>query len=211
MLFGGSFDPVHAGHVAIAHYFCNRFHTTQLRLVPAGNPWQKPPLDTRAEQRADMLRLAFESSPLSVVIDMQETAHAGPSYTVDTLKAIREEVGNVASLVLVIGSDQLVNLNTWHEWKQLFDLAHIAVARRSESAIASSSVPADVREIFFSRLASPEEIRSTPHGLTYLAENPLMAVSSTEIRKNISHSGAYHSLVPPEVLDYIVKNNLYRD
>jgi nicotinate-nucleotide adenylyltransferase len=211
VLLGGSFDPVHTGHIAIAEYFCNLFETGMLRLIPAGNPWQKPPLHASVEQRMDMLCLAFETSPLSVTIDRQETERSGPSYTIDTLRTVRNEVGKAVSLVFILGADQLLNLNTWHEWKQLFEFAHIAVASRPGFSLTSSTVPAEVYDTFFSRLASPEEIRNTPFGRTCLAENVHVDISASEIRKRAGYSDTYHPLVPAKVLDYIVKNNLYRD
>ena len=211
VLLGGTFDPVHIGHVTIAEYFCNLFHAAHLRLIPAGAPWQKPPLGATPEQRIDMLKLAFDSSPLSVTIDSQELQRTGPSYTVDTLRAIRQKAGLETSLIFILGSDQLLNLHTWHEWQQLFHFAHLAVASRSGHVATSSNLPADVSKAFFGRLASPHDIRNTPHGLTYLAKEPIIDVSATEIRKNRPDTNTYHPLVPSGVLDYIVKNNLYRN
>ncbi|MCL1886860.1 MAG: nicotinate-nucleotide adenylyltransferase [Betaproteobacteria bacterium] len=211
ILLGGSFDPVHKGHIAIAEYFCNLFHTTRLRLIPAGNPWQKNHLDATPQQRIDMLRLAFDPTPLSTTIDTQEIERTGPSYTIDTLRAIRQETGNKGSLVFILGSDQLLNLNTWHEWKQLFQFAHIAVASRPGYSVESSILPAEIRDVFYHRIASSQEIRNTSHGLTYLANETSIDISATEIRKNLQHSNTSHSLIPPKVLDYIKKNNLYRN
>lgn len=211
VILGGSFDPVHAGHIAIAEYFCHLFQTRILRLIPAGNPWQKPILHASATQRIDMLKLAFDTSLLSVTIDRQETERRGPGYTVDTLRAIRAETGNEASLVFILGADQLLNLNTWHQWKQLVEFAHIAVASRPGFVIAPSTLPPEVHDLFFSRLANPEKIRNTPCGHTFLAESIDVDISASEIRENTGHSDTYHPLVPTKVLDYIVKNNLYRD
>ncbi|NLC23405.1 MAG: nicotinate-nucleotide adenylyltransferase [Oxalobacter sp.] len=211
VILGGSFDPVHAGHIAIAEYFCHLFQTRILRLIPAGNPWQKPALHASATQRIDMLKLAFEANLLSVTIDRQETERTGPSYTIDTLRAIRAETGDRVSLVFILGADQLLNLNTWHQWKALFEFAHIAVASRPGFTLAPSTLPPEVYDLFFSRLADPGEIRNTPFGHTFLAESIDVDISASEIRKNAGHSDAYHPLVPAKVLDYIVKNNLYRD
>lgn len=211
ILLGGSFDPVHMGHIAIADYFYNLFHASQLRLIPAGTPWQKSRLEATPEQRIDMLKLAFGSTKLPFMIDTREIAHSNPGYTTKTLHAIRKEVGNEVSLVFILGADQLLNLNTWHEWKQLFLLAHIAIAPRSGYLISPSDLSAEVHDAFFSRLASPRKIQHTPCGHTYLADQPNIAISATEIRKSIWHSDIHHPLVPPKVLDYVIKYNLYRD
>lgn len=211
VLLGGSFDPVHAGHLALADYFCCRFMTKRLRLIPAGQPWQKTPLAASPSQRIDMLRLAFETSPLSIVIDEQEIRQNAPGYTVDTLRAIRKECGEQVSLILVIGADQLLNLPTWHEWQTLFHLAHIAVARRPGFSLEPASCPPAVQNQFFPRLASVQAIRETPCGLTYLADNLPVDISATEIRKTTLHQTASHPHIPSRVLDYIVANHLYRD
>lgn len=208
---GGSFDPVHTGHVTIAKYFCDLFSTHQLRLIPAGHPWQKKTLKATAKQRIDMLRLAFDSTGLSVTIDLQEIERTGSSYTIDTLRAIRQEVGHTLPLIFIMGSDQLLNLNTWHEWQTLFSLAHFAVAFRPGYQLNLSALPEAVYKEFTNRLSSPEKIIQISNGLTYFSPEPAIDISATEIRKSMSSSDVYHPLVPPKVLDYIVKKNLYRD
>lgn len=185
--------------------------TTQLRLIPAGQPWQKMPLAASPAQRIDMLRLAFETCPLSVVIDEHEIRQDSPGYTVETLRAIRKECGEHASLILVIGADQLLNLSTWHKWQTLFHLAHIAVAQRPGFPVEPDACPTEVRNQFFPRLSSVQAIRETPGGLTYLAENPPVDISATEIRKTALHMTASHPHIPARVLDYIVANHLYRN
>lgn len=185
--------------------------TKRLRLIPAGQPWQKTPLSASPAQRIDMLRLAFETSPFSIVIDEQEIRRNTPGYTVDTLHAIRQECGEHASLIFVIGADQLLNLPTWHEWQRLFHLAHIAVARRPGFSVKPDACPPAVKDTFFSRVASVQAIRETPCGLTYLADNPPVDISATEIRKTALHLTASHPHIPSGVLDYIVANHLYRD
>ena len=209
MLLGGTFDPVHTGHVDIASHFCRLFHACQLRIVPAGNPWQKPPLFATSAQRSRMLELAFESASLPFELDSQEIVRQGASYTIDTLRAVRKEVGFGPSLVLVMGSDQLVNLHTWREWEKLFDYAHLAVAKRVGSAVSPADVDDEVGRVFFPRLALPHDIRRTSFGRTCLSEEVFVDVSSTEIRKNIHEANAAELLIPPAVLDYIKTNKLY--
>ena len=109
LLLGGSFDPVHAGHVGLAHYFCTLLHPEQLRLIPAGQPWQKPGLTTLAEHRIAMLKLAFKQWPIPIHIDSLEIQRKGPSYTVDTLQELRHSLGEQISLVWIIGADQLTD------------------------------------------------------------------------------------------------------
>lgn len=212
ILLGGSFDPVHEGHVAVAGFFCRLLNADELRLIPAGLPWQKGRLQASAEQRIEMLRLAFEQSGLPARIDKQEIERPGSTYTIDTLRTLRTELGPDASLVLVIGGDQLVQFNTWRDWRHLFDYAHICVAARPGISIfASQLLPEEVAQEFARREATPEQIRGTPSGLSYMALELAFDISATEIRSALRQGQRPGSLVPHAVLDYIEKNNIYKE
>jgi nicotinate-nucleotide adenylyltransferase len=211
VLLGGSFDPVHNAHIAVASFFCALLHADELRVIPAGNPWQRTRLQASAEQRIEMVRLAFSNTSLPFTIDRQEIDRTGATYTIDTLRALRSVAGQQTSLVLVIGADQLQQLDTWHEWRQLFDYAHICVAARPGFSFFASELPPSVGEEFYRRSGSPEQIRNSPHGLTYLAHELAFDISATEIRAALRHGQRPGSLVPAEVVDYIEKNNLYKD
>ena len=208
VLLGGSFDPVHNAHVALGGYFTRLLVPDELRIIPAGNPWQKEPLHASAADRVAMLRLAFERQPVPVVIDEQEISRQGASYTIDTLRAVRAEVGTDASIVFVIGADQLLHLNTWHEWRALFDLAHICAASRP--GFSTDTLPADVAREFSRRTATASQLRDTPHGLTFLALNLAVDVSATEIRSLLAQGERPERLLPVSVLDYIEQHNLYK-
>lgn len=210
VLLGGSFDPVHNGHLAISSYFCQLLGTRKLRIIPAGNPWQKPPLKASPQQRIDMLQLAFRSQNLSITIDQQEINRKGASYTIDTLKAIRQEIGVAVSLVFIMGIDQLIQLHTWREWKKLFNYANICTATRPDFSFSPETMPRDLQKEFLGRLATPQEVEATSHGLTYIAHDLAVDVSSTKIRAAFQQSEKPYTLVPAEVLDYIERNNLYR-
>ena len=121
LLLGGSFDPVHSGHVGLARYFCTLLHPDELRLIPSGRPWQKPDMVTPAVHRIAMLRAAFDGWPTPICIDEQEIRREGASYMIDTLRSLRTELGCDVSLGLIMGADQLINLHTWHAWSALFD------------------------------------------------------------------------------------------
>ena len=123
LLLGGSFDPVHQGHIALARYFCALLHPDELRLIPAGRPWQKPELTTPPEHRIAMLQAAFSDWGVPIVIDSQEIEREGATYAIDTLRALRNELGDEVALVMLLGADQLLNLHTWRDWQKLFDLA----------------------------------------------------------------------------------------
>lgn len=216
LLLGGSFDPVHEGHLALARYFGTLLHPDELRLLPAGQPWQKPGMTTPTEHRIAMLRLAFADWAVPVVIDEQEIGRDGPSYTIDTLRALRAQIGDETSLVLALGADQLLNLPTWRDWSQLFELAHLCFAARPGFDIRSADMPPEVGAQLARRLAGPSQLRQTPHGLAYVASNLAVDVSSTEIRAALGRSragtteNALSGSLPGAVLDYIRHHHLYQ-
>jgi nicotinate-nucleotide adenylyltransferase len=211
-LLGGSYDPVHHGHVALGAYFATLLQVDQLRVIPTGLPWQKATLKASAQQRADMLALAFAGQPFSVTVDLQEIARGAlglATYTIDTLRQVRAELGPQASISFLMGADQLQRLDTWHEWQALFGYAHICVAARPGYNLATAGLPPAVAQAFSSRLGTPEQIRNTPHGLTYLAQDFAVDISATRIRAALQRGEKADSLIPPLVLDYIEQHNLY--
>jgi nicotinate-nucleotide adenylyltransferase len=210
-LLGGSFDPVHYGHVALGGYFAKLLFPDELRIIPAGNPWQKNKLKGTPQERVEMIRLAFDSQAVPVIIDQQEIQRQDASYTINTLRAIRAESGPDVSIAFLIGADQLQQLNTWKNWQQLFDYAHICAASRPGFAMDPAHVPADVAREIGRRAASPEQIRTTPHGLAYFATNLAVDISSTEVRAALLRGEQPHSLIPSGVLDYIKLHHLYRN
>ena len=214
-LLGGSFDPVHAGHVALAALFQQLLQPEQLRIVPAGNPWQKAPLHANAADRIAMLDLAFEAAKLPIVIDRQEIERDGPSFTIDTLRSVRAEVGPAASVVFLMGADQLMHLDTWRDWRELFALAHIGVAARPGYSLAAASLPPAVAETISVRQGSLDQLRTTPSGKVFLAETLAVDISATQIRAALREQDSValepRSLIPPVVLDYIQQHQLYKN
>jgi len=212
-LLGGSYDPVHHGHVALGAHFAQLLQVDQLRVIPAGLPWQKSTLKATPRQRAEMVALAFAGAPYGVAVDMQEIERGEQglaTYTIDTLRQVRAELGASASISFLMGADQLQRLDTWHEWQALFDYAHICVAARPGFNLATAGLPPAVAEAFSRRLGTPEQIRNTPHGLTYLAQDFAVDISATEIRAALQRGEQANSLIPPLVLDYIEQHNLYK-
>jgi len=210
LLLGGSFDPVHSGHVGLARYFCTLLHPDELRLIPSGRPWQKPDMATPASHRIAMLRAAFDGWPTPIYIDEQEIRREGPSYMIDTLRSLRGELGRDVSLALIIGADQLINLHTWRDWAALFDEAHLCIAARPDFAIDDAALDKAVARQITRRLASADQLRQTPSGLVCIATQLALDVSSTAIRKAIAGSAEVADLLPEPVLDYIQLHHLYQ-
>mgnify|MGYP006197022825 CR=1 FL=1 len=133
VFYGGTFDPVHLGHLAIARHARDALGCT-IRMMPAADPPHRAPPGADAAHRARMLALAIDGEP-GLQVDLRELDRDGPSYSVDTLRAVRAEYGDAVPVALLIGADSLLGLPTWREWTALFGLAHLVVAERSGSAL----------------------------------------------------------------------------
>jgi nicotinate-nucleotide adenylyltransferase len=209
-LLGGSFDPVHLGHVALAELFASLIHPDQLRIVPAGRPWQKTGLQASDADRIAMLELAFGQAAFPVTLDLQEIERATPTYTIDTLRSVRNEVGPEASIVFLMGADQLQQLDTWREWQTLFELANFGVAARPGFDLAREALPPAVAEELARRQATPEQMCASPFGKVCLARTLAVDISSTQVRNALRGAGEADAHLPPQVLDYIQQHNLYK-
>ena len=210
-ILGGSFDPIHVGHVALAEIFLKRLQPDEFRVMPAGNPWQKGGLAALPEQRVVMIRRAFAEKALPVVIDEREIKREGATYTIDTLRELRDELGTQASLVFILGADQLEKLDSWRDWQQLFDYAHLCVGARPGYSMEAAKLPEAVANEFALRAGTFEQIRNTPKGLCLLLDDLAVDVSATEIRAGLLRGERPQSWVPQAVLDYIDEFHLYRN
>lgn len=209
-LLGGSFDPVHNGHVALAEYFIKLLQPDELRVIPAGNPWQKHGLQASGKDRVEMARFAFDGQAIPVTIDQQEIRRQTATYTIDTLRALRAELGAETSIAFLMGADQLQQLHTWEGWQHLFDYAHICAASRPGFAIDALHIPAVVAQEFARRAGTLQQIHNTPHGLAYLASGLAVDISATQIRAAFQRGEQLDSLIPSRVLDYIRQHHLYQ-
>jgi nicotinate-nucleotide adenylyltransferase len=186
-LFGGTFDPVHLAHVALARSARDDLQLDEVRWVPVGNPWQKARTITAAVHREAMVKLAIEGEP-RMRLERVELERAGPSYTLDTVRELQaREPG--ATWFLVIGQDQYAGLHTWNGWRELLGRVVLAVANRP-----GPLAPVD-----------PEVLR-WPHQSVPLA---MLDISATDIRARAAAGLDISSLVPPEVARYIDSHRLY--
>jgi nicotinate-nucleotide adenylyltransferase len=187
-LFGGSFDPVHHAHLALARQAQDQLQLDELRWVPVGQAWQKARVLTPAAQREAMLRLAIEGEA-RFVLERCELQRAGPSYTLDTLRELQAATPG-SDWFLLIGQDQYRNLHTWHGVDELLQRVTLAVAQRSDEP-----AEADAR------------VRAAPRVALAL---PPMDISATDIRQRVAAGSDISSLVPPAVALYIYQHGLYR-
>ena len=218
-LLGGSFDPVHQGHVALAALFAELLRPDELRILPA-RPWQKSALQATDAQRIAMLELAFGGQPFaglgtSVTIDLQEIERGSPTYTVETLRGVRSELGETASIVFLMGADQLQKLDTWRDWHELFALCNLGVAARPGYELEQDALPPAVAQELSRRLAAPAEVRATPYGKVCLAQTLAVDISATQVRNalraRMRTDADVGARLMPQVLDYIQQHNLYKN
>jgi nicotinate-nucleotide adenylyltransferase len=205
-IFGGTFDPVHYGHLRAASEAKERLLLADLRLLPAGNPPHRAVTFASAEHRLAMLQLALANHG-DLWADGREVRRGGYSYMVDTLKEIRLEEGEVP-LLLMIGQDAANMLDSWHQWQQLFALAHLVIMHRPDSTHDYSA--ALLREVQPRVVSNPGLLRQSPAGLVLPLEVTQLAISSTEIRRQIAAGESARFLLPDRVIKYIHDHGLYR-
>ncbi|RYF69266.1 MAG: nicotinate (nicotinamide) nucleotide adenylyltransferase, partial [Comamonadaceae bacterium] len=191
-MFGGSFDPPHHTHVALARAAMLQGCLQSLHVCPTGHPWHKARQPSAAAHRVAMARLAFADVP-GVVVDERETHRDGPTYTLDTLRELQREHDN-AQLVLLIGTDQAAALPTWHGWQQVLQLATVLVATRA-------GLPS----------FDPKTLPGPPDGACFETLNlSATDTSATDIRARAARGEDISALVPPAVARYIDQHQLYR-
>ncbi len=210
LLLGGSFDPVHIGHVALAKHFCALFGTRAVRIIPAGNPWQKKPLQASGSTRMAMLQEAFADSGLAITVDVQEIERTGPTYSVDTLTNIRREVGDRRPLIFIMGADQLAKLNTWHRWQDILELTNLAATSRPGAPDPLEGLSEPLAQVIGPRMADSQTLASTPYGKILVDRTLQLDVSSTQIRKALASGQDARQWLPPKVAAYIEAHKLYR-
>lgn len=205
-IFGGTFDPVHYGHLRAATEARELLPLDQFHLLPAGSPPHRSQTFASAEHRLAMLKLATDEFP-ELVVDDREVRRSGYSYMVDTLAEIRNEVGD-SPLVLMVGQDAVNKLDSWHEWRTLFDLAHLVVMRRPGSRHHYSG---ELFGVLQPRLVDdPESLVRSPCGLVFPLEVTQLEISSTGIRELIASRRSPRFLLPEKVIQYIDEHELYQ-
>lgn len=196
-IFGGTFDPVHIGHLRAA-WEASEALDAEVRMVPAKIPPHRPQPMASAAERAAMLRAALEGQT-RLQCDLRELEREGPSYTVDTLESLRAEFGAQRPLVLLIGADAFAGLSTWHRWRELFELAHICVLTRPAQIPAMPDPLA--REVAARQAAQVSELLGKPAGRVLDMVVSALGISATRIRALLAAGRAPRWLVPQALID----------
>jgi nicotinate-nucleotide adenylyltransferase len=209
-VFGGTFDPVHFGHLRLAEEAIGHLGLAGVRWIPAGSPPHREPPRAGPQARLEMVLRSTAGNP-RFSVDAGEVAAKVPSYTVHTLERLRAESGGDCPLVLLVGADAFAGLETWHCWRDIFALAHLGVAYRPGFPIDGEALPpALAAEFSARRQRDPLALRETAAGgIASFAMTPL-GVSGTQVRQLLAAARSARYLVPDEVLDYIELHQLYK-
>ena len=207
-LFGGTFDPIHYGHLRPVEALAQQVGLKRVTLLPNNVPPHRPQPEASAQQRVEMLRCAIADRPL-FDIDTRELARETSSWTVATLEMLRAERGAVQPLAFIIGQDSLLTLAKWHRWQDLLSLCHLLVCQRPGYATRMES-PEMQQWLDDHRARDEQQLHQLPAGRIWLADTPLLDISATEIRQR-RHAGIpCTDLLPDAVIDYIDRVGLYR-
>lgn len=204
--FGGTFDPIHLGHLRLALELKQQLKLDELRLLPCYIPPHRATPSASAPQRLQMLQLALADCP-ELGWDARELQRNAPSYTYDTLSELRSELGAEASLCWCMGMDSFVSLDSWHRWQELIELAHLVVVARPGWALPTSG---PVAELVAQHRAQPQALHTAAAGKLVVCEARLLPISATEIRTQIGAGQSPQFLLPDSVWRYIREQQLYR-
>jgi nicotinate-nucleotide adenylyltransferase len=207
-LFGGTFDPIHYGHLRPVEALAQQVGLKKVTLLPNNVPPHRPQPEASAQQRVAMLHCAIADRPL-FDIDTRELERETPSWTVATLEALRAERGAEQPLGFIIGQDSLLTLAKWHRWQDLLSLCHLLVCKRPGYATQMESP--EMQQWLEEHLADDaQQLHHSPAGRIWLADTPLLDISATEIRQR-RHTGiSCADLLPDAVIRYIDSVGLYR-
>ncbi len=203
---GGTFDPVHIGHLRGALEVAETLALDELRLVPNGRPPHRDAPNVAAQDRLAMVEQAVLGLPI-LQVDARELSRGQPSYTIDTLESMRAELAAQDQLILLLGWDAFCGLPSWHRWEELLLHCHILVLQRPD---ANSEPGEALRDLLAARSVSdPQSLKGPSGQITFVWQTPL-AVSATQIRHLLASGKSVRFLVPDAVLAYIEAHGLYR-
>lgn len=209
VIYGGSFDPVHYGHLKTALAVQQALNFDRFLFLPCKTPLLKKTTMASSAQRLDMLALALQPYP-RFAIDSQEIERDTPSYMVDTLQNIRRLGGQNLAITLLIGMDTFLQLPQWHAWQQLMDLSHLLVIHRP-GAVEKASIAPVLQALLITREThDKKELLTQPYGKIYRLDAGQYDISSTWLRQQINQGLSIENYVPAAVNQYIKEQALYR-
>ncbi|MES2499375.1 MAG: nicotinate-nucleotide adenylyltransferase [Pseudomonadota bacterium] len=208
-ILGGTFNPIHFGHLRMAQEIADALELNEVRFIPAANPPHKDPPQASAKNRAAMVQLAIADNPL-FRLDTRELNREGASYTIDTLISLRSEVDAEATLCLMMGSDAFTKLNTWHRWQEILDYCHIVLVQRPATSANQASLADELALLLQNHYTETvNDLSSQNAGFIHMQAITALNISSTAIRNTCKLKQSPRYLTPQSVANYIVKSQLY--
>jgi nicotinate-nucleotide adenylyltransferase len=205
-IFGGTFNPVHNGHLRIAIELAELLEVDSLRMIPCALPAHREAPSASPEQRLKMLKLGIGEQPQLLADDI-ELRRDGPSYTIDTLRAIRAQIGDSTALYLCVGMDVVASLDSWRDWQKLTDFCHLIVSSRPGYQVPESG---PLAEWVKARLCDDlPTLKKSSAGKLHLCNLTMLGISSTAIRHKISTGEKIDYLTPTAVVNCIQQQHLY--
>jgi len=208
---GGTFDPIHFGHLRLAQELGETLQLSEVHFIPAGTPPHRTAPRAATAHRLAMARLAIAGNPL-FTLDERETARPGPGYTIDTLAELRRELGATRPICLLLGADAFLDLVTWHRWHELFGFAHVVAAHRPGFPLQtwSQRMPLPLaREYEMRHMEQPLAVHLSPAGGIVAQPIAALDITATRIRDTLGAGASPRYLLPDSVLDYIHSHGLY--
>ncbi len=209
-ILGGTFDPIHYGHLRLAEEMLELANLQQIHFIPTGNPPHRDTPQVAASDRSAMVALAIADQP-AFVLDEREVRRADKCYTVHTLRELRAEFGSEQPLCLLMGGDAFLQLHTWHEWEEILELAHIVVGYRPGYTLEERihSATDALRRHYQQRLCTVEYLSQSPFGGIAELAIPKLEISATLIRSRVAEKRTIRYLLPATVANYIYQHHLY--
>jgi nicotinate-nucleotide adenylyltransferase len=210
-ILGGTFDPIHYGHLRLAEELAGTLRLEQVRIVPSGTPPHRTAPGASAEHRLAMVERAAAGNA-KFIVDAREVRRRGPGYTFDTLAELRAETGATRSLVLIVGADAFLEFATWHRWHDIFGLAHIAVAHRPGYPLErwAERMPQPLAREYAARLMQqPLATHLSPFGGVIVVPFTALDISATSVREMVRAAASPRYLVPDVIIEYIQIHRLY--
>ncbi len=205
-LLGGTFNPIHFGHLNLANCLVDYLQVESVRMIPCAIPPHRETPSVSAEQRLAMLQLAIDGHPLLTSDDL-ELRKSTPSYSIETVQQIRQQVGEETPLFFCIGMDSLLTIDSWHHWQQLLDYCHLAICPRPGYKLP---IKGHLAEWIEQNLCDDiERVKTLAQGCLHLCKIPLKDISSTAIRDSIKCAQSIDHLTPKSVVNFITKHSLY--
>jgi len=208
---GGTFDPVHYGHLRLAEELAGTLKLDEVRLVPSGTPPHRAAPRVSAEHRLAMVELAAADND-RLKVDAREVQRAGPGYTFDTLTELRKEAGATRPLALLVGADAFLEFAAWHRWHEIFGLAHVVVAHRPGYPVErwTERMPQPLAREYSARLMQqPLAIHLSPAGGIVVTPFTALDISATAVREMLRNGASPRYLIPDNVIQYIQTHRLY--